>query len=518
MQNSFNHVNHTPDLLFPTCIANGQLFMLVSLTITDMARHFNKYTKRNKHKHRLNNKVAMQLSKLNYKVSEAKKHVINLSNRKISDNEYMLLSRGLKFIPTPSVKFAKQSLLKDFNEFVRKMRCRFLYHNNTEKIHPFKLKTNHTPPIADNTLENYIFLTKHELTSMQVRKFRDNLSRSERLSILSLLSDKSIIIKKADKNNNVVILDKQDYISEGFRLLNSEHYIKVESFDVENLRLNINSYVENMHAKCILDDVTYKYLIKGKENQFGPGHMHILPKIHRLNQSEINNIIDMGFNIHKIIPPGRPIISQIGTVTEFVGRYVDHFLVPIVQSQQTYIKDTADFINKIESIKPNNDCCLCSFDITNMFTNCGIDELLEAVKNAYDNYDKIKFNIRSPPTEDLIYLLQLILENNVFDFNGQLFKQTIGAAIGAVPSPEICDILMFKIMKEILSKFTHRKNIFFYGRYRDDGFLIHHGPTEELHEFFKMANSHHPLLKFTYEISNTSVNFLDLHQGGKIPY
>lgn len=70
-----------------------------------------------------------------------------------------------------------------------------------------------------------------------------------------------------------------------------------------------------------LDEITFDYLMKGNQNNYGPGYMHILPKIHRLNQSDILKIEDNGFNIDKIIPPGRPIISQIDTVTECIGRY-----------------------------------------------------------------------------------------------------------------------------------------------------------------------------------------------------
>lgn len=133
----------------------------------------------------------------------------------------------------------------------------------------------------------------------------------------------------------------------------------------------------------------------------------------------------------------------------------------MVQKQHTYIKDTSNLIYKLERIKPNADCWLCSFDVVSMYTNCPIDELLSAVKISYDQIDKSDYKIKCPPTDDLIYLLRSILENNIFDYNGQLYKQTIGAAIGAVPSPEICDILMYKIMKEILSKFEHRKKYIF---------------------------------------------------------
>ena len=77
-----------------------------------------------------------------------------------------------------------------------------------------------------------------------------------------------------------------------------------------------------MFNRGILDEITVDYLMKGNQNYYGPGYMYmyILPKIHRLNQSDILKIEDNGFNIDKIIPPGRPIISQIGTVIECIGR------------------------------------------------------------------------------------------------------------------------------------------------------------------------------------------------------
>ena len=217
------------------------------------------------------------------------------------------------------------------------------------------------------------------------------------------------------------------------------------------------------------------------------------------------------FNTPGVIFHGRPIISQIGTITEYISRYVDYFLVPIVQKQQTYIKDTSDFIHKLETIKPHVDCLLCSFDISQMFTNCPIDEILSAVRIAYDDFDKSQYKIKCPPTEDLLHLLRSVLVNNIFEFNGLLYQQCLGAAIGACCSPECCNILMYNIMKEILSKFRNRNNIFYYVRYMDDGFIIYNGNKQELIDFFELANSHHKFLKFTYDISNAETTFLDVH-------
>ena len=97
----------------------------------------------------------------------------------------------------------------------------------------------------------------------------------------------------------------------------------------------------------------------------------------------------------------------------------------------------------------------------------------------------------------------------IFSHNGQYFRQTIGAAMGAVPSPEICDIRMYELTKSIISQYKHNQKILFHGRYRDDGFLIFNGNRSEAEEFFHIGNSIHPLLKFTYSISDTSMPFLD---------
>ena len=132
------------------------------------------------------------------------------------------------------------------------------------------------------------------------------------------------------------------------------------------------------------------------------------------------------------------------------------------------------FINIIESIVVPQNCLLCSYDLTNMYTNLAFNELLNAVGKAYANFDsKTKSDIPCPSKDDLVYLLRLVLENNISEFNVKYYKQIIGAVMGEVPSPEICDIRMYEITAEILSQFDKHNNIIFYGRFRDDGFIIY---------------------------------------------
>lgn len=56
--------------------------------------------------------------------------------------------------------------------------------------------------------------------------------------------------------------------------------------------------------------------------------MYILPKIHK-------KFTD--------VPPGRPIISAIGSMTEKISAFVDHHLQPLVISLPSYVKDSMEF-------------------------------------------------------------------------------------------------------------------------------------------------------------------------------
>ena len=59
--------------------------------------------------------------------------------------------------------------------------------------------------------------------------------------------------------------------------------------------------------------------------------------------------------IHKKTPVGRPIVSGSSGPTERISSLVDSLLQPVVIKQESYIKDTTDFINFIENTQiPDN--------------------------------------------------------------------------------------------------------------------------------------------------------------------
>ena len=89
----------------------------------------------------------------------------------------------------------------------------------------------------------------------------------------------------------------------------------------------------------------------------------------QLHVHDINDIITLAKDI-KIFPPGRPIVSGIGTLTVNISSLIDSTLQRVMQFIPNYIKDTTEFINKLASVKTiPPDVLLVTMDVTSLHTN-----------------------------------------------------------------------------------------------------------------------------------------------------
>lgn len=101
------------------------------------------------------------------------------------------------------------------------------------------------------------------------------------------------------------------------------------------------------------------------------------------------------------------------------------------------------------------------------------------------------------------WLLDKVLKLNNFTFNNHNFIQVKGSAMG----PEQHRTYTWVVWKTNL--FTVHSGIIVWIRFIDDTFLIWNGDSDSLSAFIEYINSVIPTIKFTHEISSTSVNFLD---------
>ena len=95
---------------------------------------------------------------------------------------------------------------------------------------------------------------------------------------------------------------------------------------------------------------------------------------------------------------------------------------------------------------------LATIDVVGLYTNIHLDEGLEAAREALEERQD-----KDVTTEFVIRLLELVLKNNIFEFNKQLFLQLIGTAMGTKCTPNYSNLFMArKKDSEIIRKaFKH---------------------------------------------------------------
>ena len=121
------------------------------------------------------------------------------------------------------------------------------------------------------------------------------------------------------------------------------------------------------------------------------GRFYVLPKIHK--------------RLHSV--PGRPVISNCGFYTEDISAFLDFHLKPIAAKVKSYIKDTNDFLRKLQNLpKLPDDVILCTIDVVGLYPNIPNEEGLLFLKKALD-----KRRNKTVSTESLIELAELVLRN-----------------------------------------------------------------------------------------------------------
>ena len=422
------------------------------------------------------------------------KSLVNLSNYILSPHAARVLKRGLKFVPTPK-KCNIKDLLEPLEEFKRRIRLQKYFStikSGSGRDRRFRHKSTWNPP-TDQELEKILDTLSDNIKKLTSRTAPPNLSRRELKAIRDLkkLGNK-IVIKPADKGSAVVIMNRQDYIAEGERQLSNQlHYRQLECSIAPENSLLISQIFDKLQDKGLIDAGQACYL-KG-DIKPSPRGMYMLPKIHKP--------IDK-WPEGSPLPPGRPIVSDCSSESHNSAEYVDYFLAPLATSHKSYLKDTTDFLTKLQSYPVPKNAFLATIDVDALYTNINNPDGIEAVRQAF---------IRSPdpfrPDKEVLELLRINLEGNDFEFDGKWYLQIYGTSMGKLFAPHYADIFMAHWEQEALAKCPIQPLV--YLRFLDDIFIIWLGTKAEFYEFLEILNQHHHSIKLKAEFNEASVDFLD---------
>ena len=268
-------------------------------------------------------------------------------------------------------------------------------------------------------------------------KFWNNLDTNQRKALLDLANDASIIIKAADKGGAIIIMNSNDYSEACLNsLLNTDFYEELPNDANPEYKAKSNDKIDDLLSKELINDFEASNLKQGSRTP----HFCGLPKIHKE---------------YITFPPLRPICSGFNSCTAKISEFIDAYLKPLAQSTSSYIKDTSDFVERIESdVAPttiSSKTILATMDVSSLYPNIDHEE---GVKTCEYALNKRKTPLIS--TSVLTSLIMTVLKSDTLKFGERFFHQVIGTVMGTPMAVNFANLFMAKFETEMLADYKKK--------------------------------------------------------------
>ena len=329
-------------------------------------------------------------------------------------------------------------------------------------------------PLLQDSID-FKFLFYEKLCDLE-NTFNYNLNLDQVYFLNKFIKTRPFCIVECDKNIGSAIISNQLISKLGREHLDDNLTYSCLTFDPLNNTINkINDKLQELkNLKCISKRL-YEVL---KPLNSCLGKFRILPKLHKNK-----------FGI-------RPIINCKNHPTSRLCKLIELILSPFVKKFDSYIQDSQNLLQKVDTLQLPPDCILLSSDFESLYTNIDLNiALINITEFAKDKLDKDHIN-----TKGFHDILELILFNNVFSFENKYYIQIRGIAMGIICGPTLANVHVY--IYEI--KWLSIAKPVFYARYIDDQFII----AKKDFDFIFLKHSFEPL---TLNIlTGNSVVFLDL--------
>ncbi len=400
------------------------------------------------------------------------KVIFNFSSHILSPAQKKLLSRGLNFSLAPK-KLLEHDYLAPFEMLYRSVSGLPIF-SGDRRLLKTRLKD-----IALSSFHGY-----NSCPAPQV------LTRAESVALKELQSVPNLVIQKSDKGNSVVLLDQPQYVEKMNQILSDG--TKFQEIPVEPGKdLNRIFSLESRVKKELVSASKEGAFTEQEFNQLSP------------SGSRPGRLYGLG-KVHKPGCPLRPILSAIGTPTYALAKFLVPLLAPITSNEFT-IKDSFSFAKEMSSLDRTG-CFMASFDVKSLFTNIPLAETLDiCVNNLYSS--------SSAPADFSKEVFQSLLRSAVsetfFTFEGKLYQQIDGVAMGSPLGPTLANAFLCHYEKIWLDACPVAFKPVYYRRYVDDTFLLFSHPSH-VPLFLNFLNGQHRNIEFTSEIESGGIlPFLD---------
>ena len=270
--------------------------------------------------------------------------------------------------------------------------------------------------------------------------------------IYKLSRNNNVAVLKQDKGRGVVLIDRPKYVEKCMTHLNTDNFEKLTTDKTKSFEELVQKTL--FRIKKSIGEDTYSSIYPSGSN---PGKFYGTAKVHKVDLKDSNCLEEL---------PIRPIISNIGTATHKIARYLSKLLAPLAKSQYT-VENSKQFVEKIKNKKIRGGFEMISFDVKSLFTNVPLDITIDIIlKKVYDER-LINTNIKR---EDMKSLLLMCTKSVPFTFNDDMYIQTKGVSMGSPLGPLLANVFMCELENTLVPTLT--ENMDMWTRYVDDTFAF----------------------------------------------
>ena len=314
---------------------------------------------------------------------------------------------------------------------------------------------------------------------------KPNISKQEKSALKDLSKNEEIMILPADKGRSVVVLNSKDYKDKARALLSdTATYKKLDKDPTTKYTAALVNELKEIHNAGALTDIQYRTLYPTSST---------IPRFYGLPK------------VHKTGAPLRPIIASTGSLTYQVARHVADILAPLVGNNGYALKNSAEMVKDLGESQLGDTDVLVSFDVTALFTRVPVDKSLEIISDRLHTDPDLSSRTMMTALQ-VKSLLSFCLKTTYFLYEGDIYSQVEGAAMGSPVSPIVANLFMEWFEAHAIQTFKFQ--LTFWRRYVDDTIVaLCDSLVDDLSEHINAVD---PAIQFTREEeSNGSLPMLD---------
>ena len=303
-------------------------------------------------------------------------------------------------------------------------------------------------------------------------------------TLKSLKEDESIMVLPADKGRASVVMDTDAYRAEMSTLIENGPHQLLKKDPTDRLTRKLSEKLLTLKRSGYLPEAVYNK-IRPRHKQ--PPRIYVLPKIHKADV------------------PLRPIVSCVNTFAYDLSAYLANILSPLTGKSEYTVTNSAHFVSTVSNETILDNEIMVSFDVESLFTNVPIDAAVQAALQKLENDPSLADRTTLTPAQ-IADLLKFALRSTYFLYNGSIYEQKDGAAMGSPVSAVIANLYMESFEEQAITTSSYEPRI--WKRYVDDTFTIL--DRENVDDFLQHLNNQQPSIRFTMETEkDNKLAFLD---------